>query len=51
MEYDTDFLVSSMWQLYRTDDPDKIGSFFRALAKTFDAEALDECIEKGWNEE
>ena len=51
MEYDTDFLVSSMWQLYRADDPDKIDSFFRTLAKTFDAEARDECIEKGWNEE
>lgn len=42
-------LINQMWQLYNSKDHAKIDRFFEALTSTFDGEALEECIYKGWD--
>ncbi|MGQ5708803.1 hypothetical protein [Lactobacillus sp. PSON] len=50
MMIDEGMVVSEMWQLYHTNDPEKMDRFFNALASEVDAETLENCINQGWDE-
>lgn len=48
---DEDMILSELWQLYHTDDADKMERFFNALTRNVDSDELEECINAGWGDE
>ncbi|GAA3626565.1 hypothetical protein GCM10022297_01400 [Lactobacillus hamsteri] len=48
---DEDMVFSELWQLYHTDDAEKMDRFFKALVGNIDLDDLEECINAGWGDE
>ena len=44
-------IESELWQLYRTDDEDKMDRLFNALVDEYDPDGLERAIQKAWGED
>lgn len=43
-------IESELWQLYKTDDEEKLGRLFKAVANVCDDEDMDRCLAYAWGD-